>query len=210
MKRYSKTVAVVLLGLLLAGCATTQIEQEQGSEAAPPPTAEELKQMERRNQEYELVLTSIREGNYPLAIKELNVFIERHPGYPGPYVNLGILYHKLNKLDEAEQALLKAVEINPKSAVAYNRLGMVYREHGRFNDALAAYSSAIAADEEYADAYLNLGILHDLYLFEGEKALQYYIRYQLMTSNDDAQVSLWIAELTQRLKTPAAAVGPDR
>ncbi len=176
----------------------------------PPLTAEQLRQLELQKQEYDLALTSIREGNYPLAIKELNIFIERHPDYSGPYVNLGILYHRMSRLDEAEKALLKAVALKPKSAVAQNRLGMVYRERGRFNEALAAYKSAIAADEEYADAYLNLGILYDLYLFEGEKALQHYIRYQFLTSNDDAQVSMWIAELTQRLKTPAATIGPNR
>ena len=206
LKRCSKAVVAIALGLYLSGCATTPVEQ--GDSVPLPLTAEQLRQLERQKQEYELALVSMREGNYPLAIKELNIFVERHPDYPGPYVNLGILYHRMNRLDEAEKALLKAVALNPKSAVAQNRLGMVYRERGRFNEALAAYKSAIAADEEYADAYLNLGILYDLYLFEGEKALQHYIRYQLMTANDDAQVAMWVTELAQRLKAPAPAIGP--
>ncbi len=200
MNRWSKTTGL-LLGLLLSGCGTTQVKQD---EPIPRLTLEQLKQIELQQQEYGRVLTTMRQGNYPLAIKELQAFTGRYPEYSGPYVNLGIIYHKMKRLEEAEQALSKAVAISPKSAVAQNRLGMVYRELGRFNDALAAYNSAIATDEEYADAYLNLGILYDLYLFDGNKALQLYIRYQLMTANDDAQVSMWIAELTQRLKNSPA------
>ena len=203
LNRWSNTTGLLLLGLLLGGCGATQVKED---EPVPPLTAEQLKQIELQHQEYEGVLTTMRQGNYALAIKELVAFTERHPEHSGPYVNLGIIYHKMNRLEEAEQALSKAVAISPKSAVAQNQLGMVYRQLGRFNDALTAYKSAIAADEEFADAYLNLGILYDLYLFDGNKALQLYIRYQMMTANDDAQVSMWIAELTQRLKTSPSTV----
>jgi Flp pilus assembly protein TadD len=140
----------------------------------------------------------MRQGDYPLAIKEIAAFTASHPDHAGPYVNLGILYHKMGRLDEAEQALSKAVSLNPNNAMAQNRLGMVYREMGRFNDALAAYNNAIAADEHYADAHLNLGILHDLYLLDGASALQLYSQYQKMTGESDAQVAMWIMELKQR------------
>lgn len=195
LKSFSKTVQLLLLGLLLAGCGTAlQSKKEE-------PTPEQLKQAEAaalRQQEYGAALATMRLGDYPVAIKEFTAFIERYPGLAGPYANLGILYHKMNRPEEAEQALSRAVALNPNNAVAQNRLGMVYREMGRFNDALAAYNRAIAADEKYADPYLNLGILHDLYLQDGKKALELYNQYQKMTGGQDGQVAMWITELKQR------------
>lgn len=199
MKSYSKMGGVLLLGTLFSGCA---VMQEKKDEPAPALTAEQQQQAAAQaallQQEYEQALTSMRQGNYPLAIKELAAFAENHPEHAGPYVNLGILYHKMNRLEAAEQALSKAVSLNPNNAMAQNRLGMVYREMGRFNDARAAYDNAIAADENYADAHLNLAILHDLYLLDGARALQLYSQYQKMTGESDAQVAMWIMELKQR------------
>lgn len=202
MKSFSKTVQLLLLGLLLAGCGTAlQSKKDE-------PTPEQLKQAEAaalRQQEYEAVLATMRLGDYPAAITQFTAFIERHPGLAGPYANIGILYHKMNRPEEAEQALSRAVALNPGNAVAQNRLGMVYREMGRFNDALVAYNRAIAADEKYADPYLNLGILHDLYLLDGKKALEFYNQYQKMTGGQDGQVTLWITELKQRSQQPSHA-----
>lgn len=199
MKSYSKTGVVLLLVMLLSACGILQAKKDEPAPALTPEQQQQAAiQAALLQQEYEQALTSMRQGNYPLAIKEIAAFSENHPEHAGPYVNLGILYHKMNRLEAAEQALSKAVSLNPNNAMAQNRLGMVYREMGRFNDARAAYDNAITADENYADAYLNLGILHDLYLLDGERALQLYSQYQKMTGERDAQVAMWIMELKQR------------
>lgn len=194
-KSYSKTVALLWLALLLSACGTMQAKKDTPD---PEQQKQAIEQAALLQQEYEQALTTMRQGNYPLAIKQFTAFTESHPEHAGPYVNLGILYHKMNRLEEAEQALGKAVLLNPNHAVAQNRLGMVYRERGRFDDALAAYNRAIAADEGYADAYLNLGILYDLYLLDNKKALDLYSHYQKLTGESDAQVAMWITELKQR------------
>ena len=194
LKNYSKT-GLLLLVVLLGACGTQQTKIDG-------PTPQQQRQMAAQmallKQEYEQALTTMRQANYPLAIKQFVSFTETHPKYAGAYANLGILYHKMNQLDKSEKALSKAVELNPKHAAAQNRLGMVYRELGRFDDALAAYNQAILADDSYSDAYLNLGVLYDLYLFDGKKALEFYSKYQKMTGNKDSQVVMWISELIQR------------
>lgn len=202
MKSYSKTGVALSLIVLLTACGAMQGKR---TESTPPQKREAAEEAALLQKEYEQALTTMRQGNYPLAVKQFTAFAESHPGYAGPYANLGILYHKLNQLAEAEQALNKAVTLNPKHAVAQNYLGMVYREMGRFNDALAAYNHAIAADENYADAYLNLGILYDIYLLDGKKALQFYSQYQKMTGDKDAQISMWITELKQRTEQVSRA-----
>lgn len=202
MKSYAKTGALLAMLVLLGACGTVQTKKSEVSSGQIGKAAEEEALL---RQEYEQPLTSMRQGNYPLAIKEFTAFAEKHPDLAGPYANLGILYHKMNRLEEAQKALSKAVALNPENAVAQNRLGMVYRELGRFDEALAAYNRAIAADEKYADPYLNLGILYDLYLFDGKKALDFYSQYQKMTGEKDAQVSLWITELKQRSQQVSSA-----
>ena len=209
MKIYSKTLLVLLLSGLLGACGTVQVKEEQAASTTPQLTEEQKRQIEEEaaltRRDYDLALTTMRQGNYLLAINQFMTFNTTHPGHSGAYVNLGILYHKTNQLELAEKALRQAVELNPKQPKAQNLLGMVYRELGRFNDALTAYNSAIAADENYADAYLNLGILYDLYLLDGKKALQFYSQYQKLTGNTDAQVSLWVKELKLRTEQVSQA-----
>lgn len=199
MKSCNRAGALLLLAALLGGCASAPTSTPgKVSEPSAKEQQKAAEELARIKQEYDQAVVTMRQGNYPLAIKEFTAFSEKYPMYAGAFANLGILHHKMNKLDQAEKALTRAVQINPGHAIAQNRLGMVHREMGRFSEALAAYESAIAADEKYPDPYLNLGILYDLYLHDGKKALQLYGKYQKLTGNTDAQVSVWITELKQR------------
>ena len=121
----------------------------------------------------------------------------------GPYANLGIVYFRLGKLPEAAEALKQAIGINSACAACYNQLGVVYRQSGQFDQAREAYDQALRIDPNYAAAQLNLGILYDLYLQDFAKALQYYERYQALTSSADAQVAKWIIDLKHRNQVAA-------
>jgi Flp pilus assembly protein TadD len=77
--------------------------------------------------------------------------------------------------------------------------------NGDFAKARASYEQAIAVDGGYAPAVLNLGILHDLYLWDGERALELYDRYMQLTPGGDEQVKRWISDLRNRGQKKAAA-----
>ena len=131
----------------------------------------------------------------------LLAFSREYPQLAGPYVNLGIIYCRSGRLEQAEQVLRHALQLNPARADAYNYLGIVMRYRGRFREARAAYQQALKIDPNYEFAYLNLGILYDLYLFAPDKALTQYQHYQDLHAGDDQEVDKWIIDLKRRTQS---------
>ncbi len=127
------------------------------------------------------------------------------PELAGPYANLGLIHRQGGKTAEAVAALEKAVQLSPQRAELHGQLGLAYRMHGDFAKARASYEKAIALDAAYAAAVLNLGILYDLYLWDGERALELYDRYMQLTPGGDEQVQRWIADLRNRSAKKSAA-----
>jgi Flp pilus assembly protein TadD len=144
----------------------------------------------------------MRAGNTTEAELEFQQIALAYPQFPGPDINLGILYRKSGQMDASEKALRAAVEHSAGSAVAWNELGVTLRMRGQFQDAAEAYRKAIAADAEFAPAYRNLGVLLDLYLGDSAGALSALEHYKQLTG-EDKPVSGWIAELRQRTKSAA-------
>ena len=125
-----------------------------------------------------------------------------HPELGGPHANLGLIYRQTGKLPEAAAELETAVRLSPRQPVYWNQLGVTYRLLGQFKKAHDAYDKAIALDPNYAASTLNLGILYDLYLGDGQRALELYGRYLLLSPNGDATVTKWVADLKNRKPAP--------
>lgn len=106
---------------------------------------------------------------------------------------------------EAIQALEKAVSSKP-NAPAYNQLGILYRESGRFTDARGAYAAALKVNPDYALAHRNLGILLDIYLQQPQQALVHYRAYEKLSGGQDAEATLWVVEMQQRLGVKAESI----
>ena len=176
---------LALIVLLLSGCGTF-------TGTTQPDVPEQVKLA------YRTALDSMKAGKNKRAIKQFNEIVTSYPDLAGPHTNLGMLYLKTNSLDQAEQALLKAVELNPKNVIGYNYLGIVYRNKGRFDDAEKAYLKALEINSNYNYAHLNLGILYDLYKADLPRALTHYQKYLSLTNNPDKMVEKWIVDLKRR------------
>ena len=81
------------------------------------------------------------------------------------YSNLGMVYSRQGKLDEAFSALKRALSIDPYCFEAHYNLGNVYREQGAFNEAIGCYKKALQINPDFAEAHNNLGMTY------GEKGL---------------------------------------
>lgn len=154
---------------------------------------------ERAAQQFAEALQSLEAGKLTDAELELQQLALAYPEFPGPHVNLGLLYERAGRLDAAERALREALNRDPGNVLAHTQLGVVYRKLGRFKEAEGAYLAALGADPNYAPAHLNFGVLCDLYLQQPERALQEFERYQELSGNSDKRVANWIAELRSRL-----------
>lgn len=100
------------------------------------------------------------------------------------------LYLKYDKLNEAEQTLLKHIGSNPNDVDLMRNLAAVYQKQGKFDDALKLYQAAVAKSpnneyvlEELGKLYLQRGD-KDKAMAEWSKIVvsnqnQYYQRYRL-------------------------------
>ena len=77
---------------------------------------------------------------------------------------------------QAERFYRKAIEVDPRYALAYFDLGNVLDETGRLQDAIRAYQAAISLAPTYADAHYNLALAFDKSR-QPRKALRHWQAY---------------------------------
>lgn len=158
---------------------------------------------ERAMASYSQALKAMYAEDWFQAEVEFEQLIVEYPAFPGPYVNLAILYRRDNRVDEAESALNLALAIAPDHPAANSELGVLYRERGEFAEAESAYRRAIEGDPSYALAHYNFGVLYDLYLKREADALEHYESYLSLAVEPDAEVERWVVDLRRRLGLPA-------
>lgn len=78
------------------------------------------------------------------------------------HFNLGLLYHKQNKLHNALEEYHRALEADPFDVQAYNNLGMVYTALGRLPEAISQYQKALSINPNYTKAHHNLAVAYYL------------------------------------------------
>ena len=198
-----KTVAMVALCSAVAACATTapqpkhraqiQIQDQVGFTINEPVRVSDVVRAD-----YDRAVFLLEQGQLDDGIALLERVVENAPDVSGPRIDLGVAWHRQGDLEAAEEHLRQALELNPDHPVAHNELGIVYRKTGRFAEARRSYEAALAIYPGYHHARRNLGVLCDLYLADLECALESYQAY-LQTVPEDAQASMWIADLQNRM-----------
>lgn len=196
--------AMILFGLgvaLAAGCSSTGGERQargaavaSGDPGDVPPAAQTL---------YEQATAVMAAGDYVEAELRLKEFLLQYPQFPGPWVNLAIIYSNNEDDEAAREAIDESLALDPDNAAALNQLGMLLRRNGKFLEAEAAYLKAVTVSPEYALAHYNLGVLNELYLQRLEPALQHFERYQEIVGGDE-KVERWIVDLRRRVEATQA------
>jgi tetratricopeptide (TPR) repeat protein len=93
------------------------------------------------------------------AVDAYRKVLDLNPGAAGALVNLGTIYYRLHKFEEAEKYYLAAIEADPEYPLAQFNLGNLYDEQGRFPEAIDFYRRALELNPQYADAHFNLALL---------------------------------------------------
>jgi len=79
---------------------------------------------------------------------------------PAIYTNRGNAYTSQGKFVQAISDFNKAIQINPKLAMAYTNRGVVYYDQGNFTQAISDYYKAIEINPNDALAYYNIGLVY--------------------------------------------------
>jgi Tfp pilus assembly protein PilF len=154
---------------------------------------------------YDRALAAIRGEDWLEAELELEQLTVEYPAYPGPHVNLALVYRHDGRRDDARAELERALAIDPGHAAANNQLGILLREQGRFDEAERAYRRALATDPAHALAHYNLAVLLDVYLRRTAEALEHYETYQSSLAEPNETVGRWIIDLRRRVGNGDAA-----
>lgn len=195
----------VLLALLalLSACAGNQPTKSESREdkpvklhmsrvfSPPIPVSPEIRA------DFSAAMDSAKSEEYEKAIKLLEKVIAQMPNNPVPYINLAMVYNKMQNLPLAEENLKKAIKIDPENPVANNEYALLYRKTGRFVEARQTYEKILEIYPDYRMARKNLGILCDIYMRDYECARKHYTIYSDLMP-DDAAVKNWIADLKGR------------
>lgn len=123
-----RLVLVAALALPLAACPKRVSETNRNEATA----------------RYQLGVEAMHTGNLQAAVSEAQKAASLDPYYPEPQNLLGILYHlSFKRLDEAEAAYKKAIELRPDYSEAKVNLGNLYSDRGRFEEAIKLYDEAL-------------------------------------------------------------------
>ncbi len=149
-------------------------------------------------QQFSYGIEAMVQEDYLQAINIFKQVADKEPRASGPWVNIAIAYRKLDQVDNADEAIEKAVKLNPKNPYALNQSALIKREKGAFAEAEKLYLQALSEYPNYSNAHLNLAILCDLYLQKIVCAKSHYQAYQDIQKSDDKKVIAWLSDLSRR------------
>ena len=108
----------------------------------------------------ENVKTLLAEAKFEKAEVLLKNIIEIDPNHYKSYINISVIYVKLNKLKDAEEYLVKAIKLKPNYELAYFNLATTQNKLGKIKEAENNFKKAIQINPDYVEAYTNLGNLY--------------------------------------------------
>jgi tetratricopeptide (TPR) repeat protein len=100
-------------------------------------------------------------GSIHVAERMLRAELQRNEVNFGAWHNLGVIYHDLFRFDEAEKALLRALEVYSGDTNTMLTLGKVFKSTARNEKAIDAFRRVLEVDPEDSEALFELaGILY--------------------------------------------------
>ncbi|MCH8903101.1 MAG: tetratricopeptide repeat protein [Bacteroidetes bacterium] len=99
-------------------------------------------------------------GNYRLALVDLNKAVKLRPSAAKTYTNRGLVQYHLNRPEKAGQDYDHALEINENDYMAINNKGILAHDRKEYIKALQLFDRAIDIKGNYIDAYYNRGVTY--------------------------------------------------
>jgi serine/threonine-protein kinase len=99
-------------------------------------------------------------GRYEEAARHLENSLNRDGNCDGCYRELSMAYEQLNRPEEAEAVLKRAIALHPQQWAGYKRLGSFYAGLGRYDEAVSAFKRVVELAPDSISGYSNLGAVY--------------------------------------------------
>ncbi|HYV13164.1 MAG TPA: tetratricopeptide repeat protein [Pyrinomonadaceae bacterium] len=106
---------------------------------------------------YESASKLAQEKDYKGAIKELKLAVSEYPQFVNAQNQIGVLYLRLNELDNAESAFKAALKIDPEAFEPLLNRGVALYRLGKFKDAETSLRASLKVKPDIPAAYFYLG-----------------------------------------------------
>lgn len=116
-----------------------------------------------------------------------------YPEDSGIYYNLGITYEKLKKLEDAERAYKKAIDLAPEEVDANYNLGLVYMDMQNYEDAIDNFERVLDVDNEDSNTYFNIGLSY--FKLKQYAAAQYYFERTVEINPEDIYAHFYLGNI---------------
>ncbi len=203
-------IAVLALSMTVIGCGTDDEEHAEkyfgrvSKESAPPPTVAApqtregetaptavastqpvvVKEQPPKEITYDEAEAAYHQRRYDEAMDLFTLYTERKSENPWGYYMLGLSAWKAGEYATAEEALERALELDPRHVKSWINLGRVLLDDGRPQEALAKIDSALVIDSELDVAHRLRGRVY-AQLGRRDEAVEAY-RQAIRIDNNDA------------------------
>lgn len=136
-------VALLAAGALLAlaGCASTQQEQQPQVDVVTP--SDEPENRRRARIRLELASGYFEEGQTEVALDEIKQTIAIDPAFADAYNLRGMIYMRLNDMRSAEDSFRRALALNSRDSNVHHNYGWLQCTLGRFPEAQRSFDAAL-------------------------------------------------------------------
>jgi len=182
----------------------------------------------KARQEYITATNLASNGDFVSAINHYNNALKIFPDYLDAHNDLGVVFLKLKRIDEASEQFEAAVQISPKAFNPRLNLGIILLGKRKYPEAVDQLTQCVSIDSSQASGHLYLGIaslgqddlsqakreLTSALDIGGEKfsAGHYYMAYVLLKSGDrpgaikELETFLTVAPDDKQLGSQASAL----
>jgi tetratricopeptide (TPR) repeat protein len=146
---------------LYLGKARIQGNEERVPLEMTDPLLEQVNQLKRdhRTSRIQQAEKLFQEGRYPEASEEIHRAIAATGETSDLRFLLGLVLHRMRKIDEAIVETRAALRLRPEYASAHYQLGLLLVMQGHDGEAETHFQEAVAIDPGLRNAYFRLGIL---------------------------------------------------
>ncbi|HLO02759.1 MAG TPA: tetratricopeptide repeat protein [Symbiobacteriaceae bacterium] len=141
-----------------------------------------------------------KEGRLERALDVYGAITEAAPDHAWAHSRIGAIMAQWDRLDEAEAALRRAIELDPQMAQAHSNLGNILYVRGEFEGALQKYQEAIAINPDNPVFHQNLHAANKKLgkLADAVAALKRSHKLERQATKDEAKAQF--AASSQRIK----------